>query len=52
VKLVEVTCGTPLLANRYVPLATVVIRPGSRHSLLLQLFLDLASMPVAIALVC
>jgi len=51
VKIIELLCAVAFLSGRYVPLAVVVIFPINVNILLFHVFLDPASLPIAILLV-
>jgi len=51
VKIIELLCAVAFLSGRYVPLGVVVIFPINVNILLFHVFLDPASLPIAILLV-
>ena len=51
VKIFELLCAVAFLSGRYVPLGVVVIFPINVNILLFHVFLDPASLPIAILLV-
>ena len=51
VKLVELVCGVAFVIGRFVPLTTVIIAPVIVNILLVHIFIDATTLPVAIFLV-
>ncbi len=51
VKITELVCGIAFVANRFVPLASIVIAPIIVNIFLLHLFVDASGLPAGIFLV-